>query len=317
MDLALQRIVDARPAAAPNAPAPTVEQVRLDHSAQVEQYSPERTRQAADREDRAGRGRDGATIPIRIYRPATGSAGQLPTVLWIHGGGWVSGDLDTADPAARELAAAGAVVVAVDYRRAPEHRFPTAVDDCLDAMSWVADHIGELGADRSALGVAGDSAGGNLAAVVAQQPQWRGGALAAQLLVYPMMDARPGAGPYPSRARGDEHPFFTLPAIALSSRLYLEGAGDVTDALASPILAPDLSGVAPAVIVSVGHDPLQDEDFDYAQRLAAAGVPVTHLDEPALAHGAVDLMGSVPAARELFDRAIADFLGLLHAAGRD
>ncbi|WP_265443325.1 alpha/beta hydrolase [Flexivirga meconopsidis] len=317
MDPALQRIVDARPSPGADAATPTVEEVRGNYRQEVEEFTPERTRQAADREDRELSSRDGVSIPIRIYRPATGDATRLPTVLWIHGGGWVSGNLDTTDPAARELAAAGTVVVAVDYRRAPEHPFPAAVDDCLDAMNWIFDHIGELGADRRAVGVAGDSAGGNLAAVVAQQPQWRGGPLTAQLLAYPVMDARTDVGPYPSRTRHDEQPFFNLPALALSSALYLGKGGNVEDPLASPILAPDLPDVAPAVIVSVGHDPLQDEDFDYVRRLSGAGVAVVHRDDPSLAHGVIDLMGSVPAARELFDRAIADFLDLLHRFDRD
>ncbi len=221
----------------------------------------------------------GGDIGVRIYTPRT-DGGPLPIVLQFHGGGWVAGDLDTHDSIARYYAAhADAIVVSVDYRRPPEHRFPIAADDSFAAAEWVAAHADELGADASRLAVAGDSAGGNLATVVCQLAKQRGGpGIIYQVLAYPTVDLRdPVITPlYESRAQfgGGEY-FLSTRDMEWFRGLYLNDlVREAQDHRASPMAAPDLTGMPPALIVTAGCDPLRDEAKAYADRLTASGVSV-------------------------------------------
>jgi len=209
-------------------------------------------------------------IPIRTYRP---SAGPAPTAVYFHGGGWMTGSIASHDFLVRKFAReSGLVFVSVDYRLAPEHPFPAGLDDCLAATAWVAEHIHDYGGLAGQLAVAGDSSGGNLAAVVARRFRDQGRHLSAQLLLYPVIDS---AGDYPSRHQNGSGYLLTLDDIATSAQNYvgnrpeLLGSADV-----APIRATDLSGLAPAVIGVAHHDPLRDEGLAYAYKLAAAGVDV-------------------------------------------
>jgi acetyl esterase len=211
----------------------------------------------------------GGQIPLRAYRPR--GEEPLPIVVWIHGGGWVMGSLDTYDAAARALAnASGAVVVSVDYRLAPEHRWPAAVDDCLAAVRWAAAHGAEVGGDGSRLAVAGDSAGGNLAAVVARRLRVEV-ELRMQALIYPVIDSSLSA---PSYSEFRERFGLTAAGMARFWTLYLDGA-DGSHPDASPSRDRDLTLLAPAYVLTADHDVLRDEGEAYAMALRDAGVPVT------------------------------------------
>ncbi|MCZ8379563.1 alpha/beta hydrolase [Mycobacterium sp. CPCC 205372] len=247
----------------------------------------------------------GGPIPIRVYWPAEEGSAPPPVLVWLHGGGWVVGDLDTYDNTARQHAAgAGAVVVSVDYRLAPEHPYPAAVEDVWVATQWVAEHAGELGADGDRLAVAGDSAGGNLAAVVAQLARDAGGpALCHQLLWYP---ATTWDSSLPSFRENADAPVLNTAATKAFSRWY---AGDVDlaepPATLVPARAADLSGLPPAYIAVAGHDPLRDDGIRYAELLAAADVPVEIHNAETLVHGYLGYAGIVPAATEAMDRGLA------------
>jgi acetyl esterase len=243
---------------------------------------------AVDRvEDRAIPGPEAAPeIPVRIYRPRPDlpqPPAPRPTVVFFHGGGWTIGGLDTHDPIARALCRdAGAVVVSVDYRLAPEARFPAAVDDAYAALCWAARHIGELGQDPGALVVAGDSAGGNLAAVAALTARDRGGpALALQVLVYPATDARPREASPDWNGPG----YFLTPSHGRwFVEQYFGPADDRAHPHASPLLA-DLHHLPPAHIVTAGFDPLREEGRAYAAKLRTSGGRVTESDYPGMFHG--------------------------------
>lgn len=247
-----------------------------------------------------------AGVPVRVYRPAGG--GPVPTLVYLHGGGWVIGDLDTADPVCRLLCRdVRAVVVSVDYRRAPEYRFPAAVEDAWTAYRWVAGHVDEFGGDLARLAVGGDSAGGNLAAVVAQQAAAADLPLAAQLLVYPAVDL---LGDYPSRA---ENPpgLLTLADMRWAAEHYVGVSEDdpqaaelAHDPRLSPLLAPSLAGLAPAVVVTAAYDPLRDEGNAYARALEKAGVRVEHREFPGLVHGFYGL--------EMFSSAVVEAMSWTH-----
>ncbi len=227
----------------------------------------------------------GGDVPARIYRPE--GDGPAPVLVWYHGGGWVIGDVETSDPTARKLCRrAGVVVVSVDYRLAPEHPFPAAPDDAWAALTWVADHIAEHGGDPARLAVGGDSAGGNLAALMAIRARDEGGpALRHQLLVYPATDLTMS---HPSITENGEGYFLTQATMNWFTDHYL-GAdrqhGDPTAPAVSPLVAEDLSGLAPAQVLTAEFDPLRDEGAAYAARLAEAGVPVEHVPGPGLIHG--------------------------------
>lgn len=255
-------------------------------------------------EDRAIEG-----VPVRIYWPS-GPADNPPVVIFFHGGGWVVGDLDTYDGTAREHAVGvGAVVVSVDYRLAPEHPYPAAVEDVWAVTRWVAAHADELGADPARIAVAGDSAGGNLAAVVAQLARDAGLSLRAQLLWYPATtwDTR-----LPSFTENAYAPILDRGSVAGFSKLYA-GDTDLSDPPATlvPARAASLTGVAPAYIAVAGYDPLRDDGIRYAELLAAAGVPAQVHNAETLVHGYLGYCGVVPAATEAADLAFAALRGAL------
>jgi acetyl esterase len=225
-------------------------------------------------------------LPVRIYTPDAPE--PRPVIAYFHGGGFVFCSIDTHDGTCRRLAnATGAVVVSVEYRLAPEHCFPAATDDCYAATEWVHRNAAELGGDPGRLVVAGDSAGGNLAAVVAQMARERGGPpIAYQLLIYPVIDAACDSVSYSENAEGY---FLEKQAMEWFWRQYLGIDCDGTDPLASPIRARDMSGLPPAIVITAEYDPLRDEGEAYADALHAAGVPVTKRRYDGMIHGFVSM----------------------------
>ena len=239
--------------------------------------------------------------PARLYRPA--ADGPVPTLVYLHGGGFVIGDLDTHDQTCRVLCRrADLAVLSVDYRLAPEHPFPAAVEDALAAVTWAADHLADLGGGER-LGVGGDSAGGNLAAVAAQTLRDR---VHAQVLVYP---ATHMAGDYPSRVENAEGYFLDMATMEWFAAHYLGEGADLADPQHSPLLG-DLAGLPPALVVTAEYDPLRDEGEAYAAALADAGVPVDLVRFDGLVHGFIDMGPMSPAAAAALDD-VADRTGRL------
>ena len=249
-------------------------------------------------------------VTARVYRPHGG--GPFPMVMMFHGGGWVIGDLDTADRQSREVCrGAGAVVVSVDYRLAPEHRFPTAAEDCYAATRWAVEHAGEYGGDPTALAVAGDSAGGNLAAVVAQMARdRRGPEIAFQLLVYPVTDGVNFDKPS-YRHNGDGY-LLTARAMHWFWDHYAPVRDERRSPYASPLLAEDLSGLPPALVMTAEYDPLRDEGEAYAHALATAGVDARLVRYDGLIHGFFAHTRTIDAAR----KPMSDACAALRAAFR-
>ncbi len=236
-------------------------------------------------------------IPVRCYRP-TASARALPTLVFYHGGGHVLGSLDSYDTLCRQLALqSGLAVLSVDYRLAPEHRFPAAVDDAFAAFRWASEYGAEVGLDPGRLAVGGDSAGGNLAAVVAILGRDAGLPLPMhQLLVYPAAAAYPDSGSQLEFAEGH---VLTRRLILWFHEHYLDYArGDHTDWRWAPLLAPDLGGLAPATVILAECDPLRDEGIAYASRLAASGNDVTLRVYPGVTHPFFSWSGAVGQARQ-------------------
>jgi acetyl esterase len=227
-------------------------------------------------------------IPVRLYRPrGSDAATPLPLLVYFHGGGWVIGDLDTHDTLCRELAnGAGCAVASVDYRLAPEQGFPAAVDDCIAATRWLRRHAGTMQLDATRLAVGGDSAGGNLAAVVAIAARDAGDPpIRFQLLIYPATDMRRGA---PSHATNGQGYLLTRDTIAYFCTHYMGEASD-DDWRASPLLRDDLSGLPPALVLTAGFDPLRDEGLAYAQRLSEAGNDATQICFERQIHGFITM----------------------------
>ena len=226
------------------------------------------------------------SIPGRIYTPTKlrQTDGLAPCLVFFHGGGWVIGDLDTHDVVCRKLADEGQlIVISIDYRRAPEHKFPAAVDDAIAATAWIATHAKEFGIDASRLVVGGDSAGGNLATVVAIAARdGNGPAISGQVLIYPATDFTMA---HPSHSEPETSILLTHSVIRWFRDHYLNGTADVHDWRASPALARTLVGLPPAYVLTAGADPLRDEGDDYARRLEQAGVAVTHRTFPGQFHG--------------------------------
>lgn len=249
-------------------------------------------------------GADG-DLAARVYRPAEG---PLPTTVFFHGGGWVIGDLDTHDLACRQIAReCETVVVSVDYRLAPEHRFPAAVEDAIASARWIAEHTDDFGGtDR--VGVAGDSAGGNLSAVVAQVFRDEHRPLAGQLLIYPATDA---GGDFPSHTENAEGYFMDTPSVIWFLQQYVGPDADLADPRLSPAQG-DLSGLAPAVIATAAFDPLRDHGTSYAEKLRAAGVEVELLAFPDLVHGFIDMGRFSKAAQAALEETYATFREVLH-----
>jgi len=250
-------------------------------------------------------------VPVRLYRPLDAGGEQaLAGVVYLHGGGWVTCDLETHDRLCRTLAnRSGAALLAVDFRRAPEHPFPAAVDDGLAALGWARTHAAELGLDPARLAVAGDSAGGNLAAVIARRDRDAGGSppLALQVLLVPITD---GAMDTPSYRENGDGLYLTRAGMGWYWDHYLGGA-DPLHPDASPLRAADLRGLPPALVLTAEYDPLRDEGEAYAERLRAASVPVRTRRVPGMVHGFLRWGGAVDAAAEALDevaRAIAETL---------
>ncbi|MDT7562618.1 MAG: hypothetical protein QOC67_1201 [Pseudonocardiales bacterium] len=242
-------------------------------------------------------------IKTRIYWPVSDPS-DLPVVVFYHGGGWVIGDLDSHDATARAIAGGvGAVVVAVDYRLAPEHPYPAAVDDAFAALKWVSEHAAELGADPSRLAVAGDSAGGNLAAVVSQLARDAGGPpVKFQLLWYP---ATTLDFALPSMTENADAPVLTAADTFAFLELYLKGHdADARPATLAPANAESLAGLPPAYIATAQYDPIRDDGVRYAELLRAAGVPVELHNAETLVHGYVSFGIAVPAAAEAVAKAL-------------
>jgi acetyl esterase len=226
------------------------------------------------------------SIPARLYTPKTlrKTGGLAPCLVFFHGGGWVIGDLDSHDVVCRKLAdEAQLIVISVDYRLAPEHKFPAAVDDAMAATKWIAGNAKQFGIDASRLMVGGDSAGGNLAAVVAIAARdGDGPSIAGQVLIYPATDS---AMTHPSHREPETSILLTHSVIKWFRDHYLGGAADAADWRASPARATTLSGLPPAYVLTAGADPLRDEGDEYAARLKEAGVPVTYKHFPGQFHG--------------------------------
>ncbi|MGR3907471.1 alpha/beta hydrolase [Burkholderia sp. SR8] len=234
----------------------------------------------------------GRQLSARLYRPD--AEGPLPLTVFFHGGGFVACGIDSHANLCRSLAArARTLVLSVAYRLAPEARFPAAAQDACDAVRWAAAGTRDLGARAGAIAVAGDSAGGNLAAVAALQLRGSDIAIAHQLLLYPVVDC---ATEHPSyESLGDGY-FLTADAMRWFKRQYFDDGADRASPLASPLAVADLSGAAPATIVSAEFDPLRDEAEAYALRLAQAGTPVSLVRWPGQLHGFASMLGAVDAA---------------------
>ena len=253
----------------------------------------------------------GGPLPLRVYvplgvpDPAAGGA-PLPAVVYFHGGGWTIGSHDTVEPQCRYMAnAARAIFVSVEYRLAPEHKFPAAVEDCQWAVRWVHQHAHEIGADPARIAVAGDSAGGNLTAVTAQQLRGSGPQLAAQVLICPITSLLFDTPSYTENAEG---PVLTRRMQERWRTNYLADPDDTAlwrDPRVSPLLADDVSGLPPATVITASHDPLRDEGIAYAERLAAAGVPVRCRNWEGYTHLFPSMGGYVDAAFEALDFAAA------------
>jgi acetyl esterase len=234
---------------------------------------------------------DGAhgPIPLRLYRPLGSAASAvLPVLVYYHGGGWTIGDLDTHDTLCRALCnGSGCAVVAVDYRMGPEHRFPAAVDDVLAATRWVRREAAALGVDAARLAVGGDSAGGNLAAVVAIAARDAGDLpIAYQLLIYPATDMR---RVHPSHVSNGQGYVLTSDTIGYFHDHYITDAAQDLDWRASPLLREDLAGLPPALVLTAGYDPLRDEGLDYARALTAAGNRASYVCFERQIHGFITM----------------------------
>ncbi len=229
-------------------------------------------------------------IPLRLYRPLVQhqATGPLPVLVFFHGGGWVIGDLDTHDTLCRQLAnAARCAVLTVDYRMGPEHRFPCAVDDCLAATRWCRDNAMRLGLDASRIAVGGDSAGGNLAAVVAIAARDRGDLpLRYQLLIYPATDMRRLAPSHRSNGQGF---LLTNDTMAYFHDHYIDDVAHDADWRASPLLCEALGSLPDALVVTAGYDPLRDEGLMYSQRLTEAGNRAIHICFERQIHGFITM----------------------------
>jgi len=244
----------------------------------------------------------GGEIPVRIYTPP--GKGPFPAFMHFHGGGWVIGDLDTVDALSREICRlAHCVVVAVDYRLAPEHRFPAAADDCYTATQWVSSNAAALDVDAGRIAVGGDSAGGNLAAVVSLMARDRNGPpIVFQVLVVPVLDADFDTASYRENADGY---LLTRATMEWFWDHYCPGRADRAHPYASPIRAPDLSGLPPALVMTAEFDPLRDEGKAYARALEVAGVPSEYVEFEGFIHVFYPMFHVLPVGRAGVDKVAA------------
>ncbi|GAA5512912.1 acetyl esterase [Deinococcus carri] len=243
-------------------------------------------------------------LPARLYTPE--GEGPFPLTVFFHGGGFVAYSLETHDSVCRELCAgASTAVLSVDYRLAPEHRFPAGVEDAYAALVWAAAHGEELGADTSRLAVAGDSAGASLSIACTLRARDEGGPpLRAQLLIYPAADFV-NVDRYPSRRENAEGYFLTEERMKFFGQMYLSDPNHATHPHVSPLHAADLAGLPPALVLTAEFDPLRDEGVAYAEALNAAGGRATHQPGPGMIHGFANMTGLSPAAAALLDQAAA------------
>jgi len=251
-------------------------------------------------------------IKLRVYTPVAAGGEALPAIVFFHGGGFILGDLDTHDGLCRILAVqSGARVIAVDYRLAPEHKFPAAVEDAFAAVCWIEKNAADLGIDPNRIAVAGDSAGGNLAAVVCQRAKGEGGPkLAAQLLMFPMTQF---GGMFASLRQFAAGYFLEKQTIDWFYRTYLPPGTDPNDPRISPLMADDLSGLPPAYVMLGGCDPLHDEGLAYAEKLRAAGVEATVADYPGMLHSFIYLQAVLPQAHTALSDAAKSLRRMLDA----
>jgi acetyl esterase len=279
----------------------TPEQARTAYRAARTALSPEPPPLAEIR-DLTAPGRNG-TIPLRLYRDGTNPAPRAG-MIYLHGGGWVIGDLDTHDVVCRQIAQrTGAIVVSVDYRMGPEHKFPAAVDDAIDATAFVSTNAADLGIDPHRLAIAGDSAGGNLAAVVALDARDNHGpSIALQALIYPSIAMSMTS---PSQEQFAEGYGLTRETMIYFRNHYLRSNDDTQDWRASPIRATHHENLPPALIITAGFDPLRDEGEDYATTLIKAGIPVTIRRFPGQIHGFITMGRIIPEATDAINE-IAD-----------
>ena len=248
-------------------------------------------------------------IPVRIYTPVGGNNELMPALVYYHGGGFVIGNLDTHDGLCRLLANDGNFrVIAVDYRLAPEHKFPAALDDAFAALDWVMTNAPDIGVDANRVAVGGDSAGGALAAGVAQLAKAKGGMpLDAQLLMFPVTQVGEQTGSLREFAVGY---FLEKDTLDWFYASYLPANADRSDPKISPLRARDLSGLPPAYVMLGGFDPLHDEGMQYADRLRAAGVPVTVADHSDMVHCFIYLQSVLPQAHEALATAAKAIAGM-------
>jgi acetyl esterase len=239
-------------------------------------------------------------IPVRIYTPY--GQGPFPSLVYYHGGGWVVGDLDGADVPCRLLTnRANCVVVSVDYRLAPEHKFPAAVEDAYAAAKWVVENAPSIQVDPARVAVGGDSAGGNLAAVVALMARDRGGpSLLYQMLIYPVTHHAYNTDSYRENAEGY---FLTKDMMVWFWNHYLRDEQDGKNPYASPLLADNLSGLPPALVITAEYDPLRDEGEAYAERLKAAGIPVEVTRYNGMIHGFFWMPGALEQGKKAIEQA--------------
>ena len=253
-------------------------------------------------------------LALRIYHGQGAPSARAPALLYLHGGGWVIGNLDSHDEICRWFAnMAGCVVVSPDYRLAPEHKFPAAIEDCQASLTFMQTSADDLGIDARRIAVAGDSAGGNLATVLCLLCREEQGAPTAQLLFYPNTDASQAADSYHRFAEGFG---LTASTMAWFRDRYIRDVSDIRDWRVSPLKAVNLAGMAPAFVAIAGHDILADEGEAYAKRLAAAEVPIIVKRWPGQIHGFVSMGRHGPAAREAVNAAVAAWRGFDPAFGR-
>ncbi|GAA5151466.1 alpha/beta hydrolase [Amycolatopsis dongchuanensis] len=250
-------------------------------------------------------------VPVRIYTPETVAGPAAPVTVFFHGGGWVFGDLDSQDHYARVVATRSkTVVVSVGYRLAPEHRFPAAVEDAYAALRWVGENAGTFGADPERIALFGESAGGNLAAITAQEAKRRGGpAVTFQALAYPATDRFDDSASMYDHADG---PLLTRPWLEWFWGAYLNTPDEGADPRVSPLRAPDLTGLPAAFIVTAELDPLRDQGIRYADALRESGVPVTHRPVEGVPHAFLSFTRDVQVSRDVLNE-IGDAIGAAFA----